>query len=75
MLHFVEQIMDVLMGWTNKKQTAFKTYEKKNIGKAMSKTKLKKKRKTNWREKTNQNEANLFRKNHSNLIQEMKWNL
>lgn len=38
----------------------------------------KKKRKTNWREKTNQNEANLFReekKNHSNLIQEMKWNL
>lgn len=30
MLHFVEQIMDVLMGWTNKKQTAFKTYEKKH---------------------------------------------
>lgn len=35
-------------------------HTKKNIGKAMSKTKLKKKRKTNWREKTNQNEANLI---------------
>lgn len=75
MLHFVEQIMDVLMGWTNKKQTAFKTYEKKHPKGNEQNQIEKKKRKTNWREKTNQNEANLFRKNHSNLIQEMKWNL
>lgn len=67
MLHFVEQIMDVLMGWTNKKQTAFKTYEKKHRKGNEQNQIEKKKRKTNWREKTNQNKANLI------FREEKKW--
>lgn len=77
MLHFVEQIMDVLMGWTNKKQTAFKIYEKKTSERQWAKPNWKKNAKQiEEKKRTKIKQIYSEKKNdHSNLIQEMKWNL